>query len=161
MNDVYVNYGLYRAGWRRWEDATTHGFLCAGGGRHYSDPLRLITDEDRLWVYVPGWGYAGAAVATGPVQRANVFRIGQQSIRSVLGGWYANDTVPARRNDPDLCEYFLPVRWLETRDLHNAVGYGRKYYSNPTVVCRPTHPRWDRTLPVLRKTFPLAASTHC
>jgi hypothetical protein len=156
MNDVYVNYGLFRDGWRVWDDARRYGFLCAGGGRCFSDPLTTITELDRLWVYVPGHGYVGVAYATGPVRRASEFTVntddGNRPIMKVLGGPYANDKEDI--DDPELCEYFLPVRWAQTVALEMALGGNVEYFSNPNIVCRPQDPRWTRTLELLKKEFP-------
>lgn len=153
--DVYVNYG-HGDNWREWNDARQYGFLCAGGGRVYSDPLRRLQPTDRLWVYVPGDGYVGVGQVTGSVRRAAEFSVrtpqGElRPITEVLGDGYANDD--EYRDDPEMCEYFVPVQWFETKSLDDAV-WESDMFANQAIVCRPKSGRWRRTLARLKSAFP-------
>ena len=155
MNEVYINYGLYVDGWRVWDHARDYGFLCAGGGPQYSGGLHTIRPSERLWVYIPEHGYVGVARATGPVQRAGQFTVatphGPAPIMQVLGGPYANDTLYL--NDPDRCEYFLPIRWLDRVETLDCAVRG-DVFASPNVVCRPSAPFWCQTLERLMTAFP-------
>jgi hypothetical protein len=42
--------------------------------------------------------------------------------------------------DPELCEYFVPIRWLQTVPLENAVR-AIGLFGNQNTVCKPTTPK--------------------
>ncbi|MEZ5521990.1 MAG: hypothetical protein R3F08_11030 [Dokdonella sp.] len=48
-SEFYVSYGSQRS----WEDARKYGFISAGGGRWYSQTLRMLSPGDRVWVNIP------------------------------------------------------------------------------------------------------------
>lgn len=52
--EYYVSYG-----YRSWEDARRYGFVSGGGGPFYSVNLKMLSPGDRIWVNLPGTGYAG------------------------------------------------------------------------------------------------------
>lgn len=55
-------------------------------------------------------------------------------------------------DDPDKSEYFVPVKWLETRaesDAVNEVGF----FGNQNTVCKPTTPKWRHTVDKLKRIF--------
>lgn len=57
------------------------------------------------------------------------------------------------KNDPDICEYFVPVKWLDTApadQAFNEVGL----FGNQNTVCKPTTPKWRATVERLKKAFP-------
>lgn len=56
-------------------------------------------------------------------------------------------------DDPDKSEYFVPVKWLETRaesEAVNEVGF----FGNQNTVCKPTTPKWRHTVDKLKRSFP-------
>ena len=56
-------------------------------------------------------------------------------------------------NDPDRREYFVPVRWLQTVDIKNAINE-IGLFGNQNTVCKPTTPKWRYTVDRLKKSFP-------
>ena len=56
-------------------------------------------------------------------------------------------------DDPERCEYFLPVRWLQTVPLEQAVK-GIGLFGNQNTVCKPTTPKWRYTVEQLKGKFP-------
>jgi hypothetical protein len=56
---MYVAFGT-DSGNRAWEDARTHGFVSASGGAWYTSKIRGLPEGMRVWVHVPGSGYASA-----------------------------------------------------------------------------------------------------
>jgi hypothetical protein len=56
-------------------------------------------------------------------------------------------------NDPERCEYFLPVRWLQTVSVENAVQEVG-LFGNQNTVCKPTTPKWRSTVERLKEKFP-------
>jgi hypothetical protein len=155
--DWYVNYGRYLDGWRRWEDATKYGFLCAGGGPRYSGGLHEIPLNHRVWAYLPKNevptrrnGYGGVGCVRGPAVRATDFHLPNgQTLGDILGR-YANDT--EYFDDPELAEWFLPIRWLDTVD-EDHLFWEDGLFAHERVVLQPPGERWWRTLERLRTVF--------
>jgi hypothetical protein len=151
--EFYANFG-YAGKTRSWDEAVRYGFLCAGGGSFYSKTLQLLRQDDRVWVNAPGYGYVGVGRVTGPVQPAGDFKIdtatGEVSAIEVLtGGTYHREFL----SDPERCEYFVPVRWLQTAPLDKAVKE-IGLFGNRDTVCKPTSPKWRYTVERLKKEFP-------
>ena len=53
----YVNVG--ECEWRNWEDFVKYGFLSAGWGRKYTEPLRKLEVGGSVFAYMRGLGYVG------------------------------------------------------------------------------------------------------
>ena len=150
--EFYANLGHGKS--RSWEEAVKYGFISAGGGAWFSNTLKLLSAGDRVWVKAPGYGFVGVARVTGPAQPASSFQIdapqGKMPALEVLkGGHYHREFV----NDPDRCEYFVPVRWLQTVPLEegvNEIGL----FGQQNTVCKPTSPKWRSTVERLKQHFP-------
>ena len=56
-------------------------------------------------------------------------------------------------DDPDRCEYFVPVRWSQTVSLESAV-HEIGLFGNQNTVCKPTTPKWRSTVDRLKQKFP-------
>jgi PLD-like domain len=153
--DFYFNYG-HVEGWREWEDARKYGFICAGGGSWFSAPLGKLNPGDRVWVYAPHYGYVGVARVTDLVQPASSFQVRTSTgrMRPIMDvvaspdGYHSDDI-----DNPERCEYFVPVRWLQTVSVEQAVT-GPGLFATELIVCRPTAQRWRNTLRRLRRAFP-------
>lgn len=137
--EFYASFGEGES--RSWADAVKYGFISGGGGAWYSRTLNLLNTGDRVWVKVPGYGFVGVGCVTGRAQPAADFRVvtpeGEKSVLDVAeGGSYHREFV----NDPEHCEYFVPVRWLQTVPLENSfqeIGL----FGNQNTVCKPTTPK--------------------
>ncbi len=139
---------------RSWADAVQYGFICGGGGAWYSRTLQLLGPGDRVWVKVPGSGFVGVGRATGRAQPAATFTVAAPAgnvpvLEVAKGGSYHREFV----NDPERCEYFVPVTWLQTVLLENAVQE-IGLFGNQNTVCKPTTPKWRSTVERLKERFP-------
>ena len=65
--DFYVILGRAEPGDPRWPIAHKYGFLNAGGGSWYWNPLRNLEPGHRVFAYVSGAGYVGIGRVTGKV----------------------------------------------------------------------------------------------
>jgi hypothetical protein len=100
-----------------------------------------------VWVKVPGVGFVGVGRATGRVQPAATFKVttpaGDMPVLEVAkGGRYQRDFV----NDPERCEYFVPINWLQTVPLEKAVQEIGLFGNQNTVCNRPRRsgaPPWN------------------
>lgn len=149
--EFYCSYG--HSGTRSWDDAVQYGFICGGGGPWYSRTLQLLSPGDRVWVKVPGHGFVGVGRAAGRVQPAASFKIATESgdvpvLEVAKRGTYHRDFV----DDPERCEYFVPIQWLQTVPLEQAV-HEIGLFGNQNTVCKPTTPKWRSTVERLKEKF--------
>lgn len=138
---------------RSWEDAVQFGFISAGGGTWYSKTLQLLAVGDRVWVKVPGTGFVGVGKVTGAVESAATFRVsapdGQKPVLDVATrANYHREFL----DDPEKCEYFAPIRWLDTKPLNQAVQE-IGMFGNQNTICKPTTPKWRTTVERLKTKF--------
>lgn len=138
---------------RSWDEAVNYGFFCAGGGSWYSNTLGLLEPGKRIWVNAVGSGYVGVGRITGDAVPGRSFLVdtpeGQQSALSVLKkASYHREQV----DDDELCEYFVPVEWLQTVSLEQAVK-APGLFGNQNSVCRPRTAKWQSTIEHLRGIF--------
>lgn len=146
--ETYVSFGAGHT--RSWEDAVQYGFISAGGGAWYSNTLRVLAPGDRVWVNIPKTGYVGVGRVTGVALPASEFTVGGKPVLEVARrATYHVENL----NDPERCEYFLPVQWLETVPVAQA----RKelgFFGNQNSACKPVTPKWRTTVDRLQKLFP-------
>jgi Endonuclease NucS len=151
--EFYSSFGHGES--RSWADAVQYGFICGGGGAWYSKTLQLLNTGDRVWVNVPGGhGYVGVGKAIGRASPASTFRVATPQgevpvLDAAKGGSYHQEFV----NDPERCEYFVPMQWLQTVPLERAVKE-IGLFGNQNTVCKPTTPKWRATVERLKERFP-------
>lgn len=139
---------------RSWEDARQYGFISGGGGAWYSRTLQMLNAGDRVWVKIPDMGFVGVGRVRGRVQPALTFAVPSEAgERPVLEVAKRASYHPEFLNDPERCEYFVPIRWLQTVPAANAV-YEIGLFGNQNTVCKPTTPKWRSTVERLKQKFP-------
>ena len=140
----YVNVGDSES--RSWDDMRRFGFIAAGGGRQWSQPLNRLSPNDQIFAYQKGRGYVGSGVVSGPpvMARDATFEgkplLAQQLVQPGLG----HDS-----DNPETAEYVVPVVWKTTISLSDAKTF-EGIFANQHVVCRL---RDQPTISFLRKEF--------
>jgi hypothetical protein len=150
--EFYCSFGHGES--RSWADAVQYGFICGGGGAWYSKTLQLLGPGDRVWVKVPGSGFVGVGRAASRSQPAATFKVGTPVgnvpvLEVAKGGSYHREFV----DDPERCEYFVSVNWLQTVPIEDAVQE-IGLFGNQNTVCKPTTPKWRSTVERLKEKFP-------
>jgi hypothetical protein len=150
--EFYCSFGHSEE--RSWIDAVDYGFICGGGGAWYSRTLQLLGSGDRVWVKVPGSGFVGVGCVTGGAEPASTFKVrtpaGEVPVLDVAKrGSYLRQFL----NDPERCEYFVPIQWLQTVPIEMAV-HEIGLFGNQNTVCKPTTPKWRSTVERLKLKFP-------
>lgn len=149
--EFYVSFGDPHS--RNWDEARRYGFISAGGGSWYSQTLKQLQPGNRVWVKIPATGYVGVGIVQSGVEPASSFTVNTEE-----GEKLAMDVLKFRElyrknaDDPDKSEYFVAVKWLETRseqDAINEVGF----FGNQNTVCKPTTPKWRHTIEKLKLSF--------
>ncbi len=149
--EFYVSFGDPQS--RVWEEARRYGFISAGGGSWYSQTLKQLQPGNRVWVKIPATGYVGVGIVQSAVEPASSFAIttgdGEKLAMDVLkfGDGYRENA-----DDPDKSEYFVPVKWLDTRSEEQAVNEVG-FFGNQNTVCKPTTPKWRHTVEKLKRNF--------
>jgi hypothetical protein len=146
----YVSFGHGAS--RNWDEAVRFGFISGGGGSWYTRTLHSLSEGDRVWVNVPGEGYVGVGRVSGPVLPARDFLVEidgeKRPFLEIAGADYHREFV----DDDEMCEYFVPVKWSETRPLAKAISEVG-FFGNQNTVCRPTSSKWDNTVSRLKRHF--------
>lgn len=109
---------------RPWADARRLGYVSAGGGDWYATTLQKVPEGARVWVYVPKTGYVGVGIATGPATRFEDSHIADAKDLE----WDMNHA----NGEP---EWVLPVRWISTVPLEEAV-WKKGMFANQNSACR-------------------------
>jgi len=119
-----VILGRAEPGNPRWPIAHKYGFLNAGGGSWYWKPLRNLEPGHRVFAYVSGAGYVGIGRVTGKVIPARDAEIEIEGRRQPLldqpdvsAAWKQK----AASEDSQVTEMVVPVQWLTTRPVEQAI----------------------------------------
>jgi hypothetical protein len=138
---------------RSWADAVQYGFVSAGGGAWYTRTLQLLDPDDRIWVKAPGHGFVGVGRVVGRVEPVTTFKVrtpqGEVPVLDVAARTHHRKYL----DDPERCEHFVPVRWLQTVPVDQAVDE-IGLFGNQNTVCKPTTPKWRYTVERLKERFP-------
>ena len=122
----------------RWSIARKYGFLTAGGGSWYWKPLRNLTPGKRVFAYVGGAGYVGIGRVTGEMEPARHARI------EINGGLQPLLDQPELRDDkwqraasddPERTEMVVPVEWVGTRPIEEAI-WQKGLFASQITACK-------------------------
>ena len=58
-------------------------------------------------------------------------------------------------DDPERAEFVVPVTWIKTVPLEEAVREPG-FFGNQNTVCRPTSPKWDLTVSRLKQRWKIS-----
>lgn len=154
--EYYVSFGHGKG--RDWEDARKYGFVSGGGGAWYSNTLQLLDEGARIWANVPGIGYVGVGRVTGPRVPYNEFEVkqpdGALKLLSEVCDAY-RERAERSQEDPEKTEYMVPVDWIATVPLEEAIKE-KGFFGNQNTVAKPKTPKWDHTVERLKKRFRVA-----
>lgn len=154
--EYYISFG--EDDFRKWEDACKFGFVSAGGGKWYTQTLKMLHNGDRIWVNIPHTGYVGVGIVQADVQQASE------------AGWEVNGVftemkqMPLRGNyfynadNAEEAEYIVPVKWITTVPIQAAVKE-TGFFGNQNTVCRPTTEKWEFTVKRLKEVWGIKDST--
>lgn len=136
---------------RSWDEARRFGFISAGGGGWYSNTLKLLSIGNRVWVLAPGFGFVGVGEVTGPREPITEFKIAVDgtelpAVELLNKATYHREFL----DDPDRMEYFVPIRWLHTVPIEQAINE-IGLFGNQNTVCKPTTPKWRTTVDRLKE----------
>ena len=150
--EYYVSYGVSEE--RTWEEAVKYGFISGGYGTWYSNTLSLLEPGNRIWVNIPGVGYAGVGKvveARVPVEeflvddgKGNPIPLCKLNVKAA--------TMPKASKDAEKAEYLVRVKWIKTVSENEAIKE-KGFFGNQNTVARPRTPKWDHTIERLKQRF--------
>ncbi|MBN9626302.1 MAG: hypothetical protein ABS38_06840 [Acidovorax sp. SCN 68-22] len=148
--EYYVSYAGEN---REWHEAQKYGFIAGGGGTWYSNTLQMLSPGNRVWVNIPGTGYVGVGEVTGLRVPVDDFTFDENGYTKKITD---TDAVIATRTkyaeSPENAEYLVPVKWIETVPVANAIKE-KGFFGNQNTVARPTSPKWVHTVARLKERF--------
>jgi hypothetical protein len=140
----YVNVGDGPT--RSWEDGRKYGFIAAGDGAKYSEPLKKLEDGARVFAYQKGDGSVGYGLVTQAVQMAKDFRVAG---RELLELPLEQPNLGHDSDDSEKAEYVVGVDWKRTFPPSEGKTFTGAF-ANQNIVCKLRHPT---TIDFLKQQF--------
>ena len=113
--DWYVSFS---GGDRVWEDARQFGFVSGGGAKFWSQDMRSLPKDARVWVNVPPMRYVAIGRVLAPATRFEDAQVRMGGSWTPLVGQALQGTYPTdRETDDDNAEWVVPVEWIDARPL--------------------------------------------
>lgn len=117
--DFYISLG--EGDHRNWEDCRRYGFVSGGQGKWYSQTLKLLFPGARVFVNLVGKGFVGTGTVVGERTAAKDFVVDVDGTPTPLfDAPLSARNMAENADDPELCEYVVPVEWTKTLDREEA-----------------------------------------
>ena len=151
--EFYVSFGHGHT--RNWEEAREYGFISAGGGSWYTRTLGILEPGVRVWVNVPGNGYAGVGIVEDAAVPIDDFLVKNEEGNGVpitsrpLAATYHREQAA---KDPEKTEYLVRVKWLKTVPLFEAFRE-KGFFGNQNSAAKPRAKSWQHTVDRLKVRF--------
>ena len=110
----YVNVGECEV--RAWEDCRKFGFLAAGQGKQWSEPIKLLNQNDIVVAYLKGKGYVGIGKVVEKAKRILDFRFENKSLKSQR---LVNPAL-FKNSDNEKSEYLVKIEWIKSVPTNEA-----------------------------------------
>lgn len=146
--EYYISFGEDDI--RKWEDARKYGFICAGGGKWYTQTLRMLHNGDRIWVNIPHVGYVGVGIVQSDVQQADEAGWEIDNEYRLMKDLQLEEAYFYCKEDPEKAEFVVPVKWIKTVPVREAIKEAG-FFGNQNTVCRPTTEKWNFTVNRLKQ----------
>lgn len=144
----YVNVG--EGPHRSWDDCRKYGFLSAGQGKIYSDPLTTLEKGDVVVAYLKSYGFVGIGKVVDKAIPVNDFRYKNQLLYQIplkCKNMFDN-------SDNDKSEYVLNVNWIKSVEAKDA-KWRRKSGLFTTQQIKASLQNQKETVEFLEKEFNL------
>ena len=153
--EYYISFGEDQG--RKWEDARKYGFISAGGGKWYTQTLKMLRAGDRIWVNIPHTGYVGVGIVQAEVQQASDAAWEIDGNLTEMKALALNGSYFYSEEDAEHAEFVVPVKWIKTLPEKSAVREVG-FFGNQNTVCRPTTEKWNYTVKRLKELWSIKDS---
>jgi hypothetical protein len=110
--DFYVSLGEGET--RNWDDCRKYGFISGGGGKWYSQTLKLLFPGSRVFVNIPKTGYVGVGTVIESAMPVKDFKVETPTGEiPILEAPLLAPKMGAYADDLDLSEYLVRVQWIK------------------------------------------------
>lgn len=132
------------------EAGLKYGFLIAGGGDWYANPLDFLNPGDRVWVHLgSGKGFCGVATVTAPRQAVDDFIVKDDNGTEVPVLDVVQSDLRTIKDNPDTADYAVRLSWIHKVQYKQGV-WEKGFLANQNTVARPTSPKWEYTVERLK-----------
>ena len=146
--EYYISFGEDEN--RKWNDARNFGFISAGGGKWYTQTLKMLHSGDRVWINIPHKGYVGVGIVQNEMQQASEAAWNLNGIQTNMKDMKLQGSYFYREDDPERAEYIVPVKWIKTVSYSKAIKE-TGFFGNQNTVCKPTSEKWNFTVNRLKE----------
>lgn len=119
---------------RNWDDNIKYGYLGAGQGRIYSQPLLRLRCGDLVFAYMKGRGYVGYGVVTSESKQVKDFFV-MSHARNLLDLPLQASQASENKDSPELSEWVVAVDWRKTVSREDAKSF-KGIFANQNIVCK-------------------------
>jgi hypothetical protein len=130
----FVNVGDSSS--RTWEDCVKYGFLAAGWGRKFSDPLGKLALGSKVFAYMAGAGYVGYGEVIRPACPVEQFTP-EGYTQPLLELPLEAEEMDHSLGDLNKCEWVVGVKWHKTFTREEAKTFSGAF-ALPNIVCKLT-----------------------
>lgn len=124
---------------RKWEDNRRYGFIGAGQGFRFSNPLQKLKLGDKIFAYLKGEGYVGYGEVTQTTVMIKDFIVPEANKPLLDMDDLKAPHPDANKDDPEMAEWVVGVNWLKTFPRGQAKTF-RGVFANQNIVCKLRHP---------------------
>jgi uracil-DNA glycosylase family 4 len=119
---------------RFWKDNKNYGFVSFGHGGINLNLKSEIRSGDYAFIYISGKGYVGCGGILDTVNTYdNFITVGGKRLDKL---YLSNqEYLKEEMDNPDMCEYFVSIKWDKALEKNNAIPY-ESGYSFPTTFCK-------------------------
>lgn len=125
---------------RNWDDMRRYAFVSAGHGDKYRKAMGNLFEGARVWAAIPGTGYVGVGEVVAPSVPVSDFEVeidGQTM--PILEAPLDASHMGEDSEDPEMSEYLVRVRWIESRERTEAI-WEKGMFANQNVVAKLRQP---------------------
>jgi hypothetical protein len=134
--DFYISLG--ESEHRNWDDCQKYGFVSGGGGKWYTQTLKLLFPGSRVFVNIPKTGYVGVGTVMESAVPVKEFKV--ETVNGeipILEAPLLASKMGEHADDVDLSEYLVRVQWLKV--VPRSEAYWEKgLFASQHIACRMT-----------------------
>lgn len=134
---------------RNWDDNIKYGYISAGQGKVYSDPLkRHLKVGEKILAYSKGNGYVGYGEITKEAVMIKDFIV-EKYAKPLLKLPLNEPNIQQNMDNPELSEWVVAVNWIKSYAKDEAKTF-KGIFANQNVVCKLRH---SETVEFLKREF--------
>ncbi len=133
---------------RNWDDNMKYGYIGAGQGPKYSNPLKKLNTGDPIFAYMKRLGYVGYGLVVDPATMVKDFAVNEDG-QTLLDMPLSAPSAVDNHEDPKFSEWAVRVDWKKTYGRDEA-RYFKGIFANQNIVCKLRH---QQTIDYLRNEF--------